>query len=71
MAGSIGPGVAAYDEEVFGPVLCCVAVETLQEAILLVNSCEYGNGAHRSRSCKTYSTDLAPRYVGAVSCIHD
>lgn len=39
-----GPGLPAYDEEVFGPVLACVGVETLEEAIALVNSSPYGNG---------------------------
>ena len=39
-----GPGVAAYDDEVFGPVLACVAVDTLEEAIALINACPYGNG---------------------------
>lgn len=41
---AIGPGVPAYDTEVFGPVLCLVTVETLEDAIQLVNSCKYGNG---------------------------
>ncbi|CAB1121155.1 ALDH [Ectocarpus sp. CCAP 1310/34] len=40
----VGPGMSAYDSEVFGPVLCLVTVETLEEAIGLVNSCRYGNG---------------------------
>ena len=43
LTGDAGPGIPAYDEEVFGPVLCCVTVETLEEAIQLVNSCTYGN----------------------------
>eukprot|EP00752_Nemacystus_decipiens_P005044 g4581.t1 len=42
--GAVGPGLPAYDSEVFGPVLCLVAVETLEEAIGFVNSCRYGNG---------------------------
>lgn len=46
LTGDAGPGIPAYDEEVFGPVLCCVTVETLEEAIQLVNSCTYGNGAY-------------------------
>lgn len=44
LAGETRPGIPAYDEEVFGPVLCCVGVDTLEEAIALVNSCQYGNG---------------------------
>jgi len=32
-------------EEIFGPVLSCVRVETIEEAIQLGENCEYGNGA--------------------------
>ena len=34
----------AYTEEIFGPVLCCLAVDTLDEAIAFTNSNPYGNG---------------------------
>lgn len=34
-----------YREEIFGPVLVCVEVKNLDEAINLVNANEYGNGA--------------------------
>jgi malonate-semialdehyde dehydrogenase (acetylating)/methylmalonate-semialdehyde dehydrogenase len=33
-----------YTEEIFGPVLVCLEVEMLDEAISLVNSNPYGNG---------------------------
>ena len=33
-----------YSEEIFGPALCVMHVDTLEEAIALVNSSEYGNG---------------------------
>ena len=33
-----------YREEIFGPVLCVVRVNSLEEAMRLVNSHEYGNG---------------------------
>ncbi|BCL73566.1 methylmalonate-semialdehyde dehydrogenase (acylating) [Vibrio nigripulchritudo] len=33
-----------YQEEIFGPVLSVVHVETLEEAIQLINDHEYGNG---------------------------
>jgi len=32
-------------EEIFGPVLSCVRVDTIEEAIKLGENCEYGNGA--------------------------
>lgn len=34
-----------YKEEIFGPVLVCLNVETEDEAIELINKNEYGNGA--------------------------
>lgn len=40
----VTPDMAVYQEEIFGPVLCCIAVDTLAEAIELVNASPYGNG---------------------------
>ncbi|GAC14215.1 CoA-acylating methylmalonate-semialdehyde dehydrogenase [Aliiglaciecola lipolytica] len=36
--------MAIYQQEIFGPVLCCMQVDTLEEAIALVNRNPYGNG---------------------------
>jgi malonate-semialdehyde dehydrogenase (acetylating)/methylmalonate-semialdehyde dehydrogenase len=36
--------MSIYQQEIFGPVLCCMAVDTLEEAIALVNANPYGNG---------------------------
>ena len=36
--------MSIYQEEIFGPVLCCMCVDTLEEAIALVNANPYGNG---------------------------
>lgn len=33
-----------YTEEIFGPVLVCLNVETIDDAIELINKNEYGNG---------------------------
>lgn len=33
-----------YKEEIFGPVLVCLSVDTLEEAVDLINKNEYGNG---------------------------
>jgi malonate-semialdehyde dehydrogenase (acetylating)/methylmalonate-semialdehyde dehydrogenase len=40
----VRPGMAVYDDEVFGPVLAVVRVATFDEAITLVNANPYGNG---------------------------
>lgn len=36
--------MAIYQQEIFGPVLCCVSVDTLEDAIALVNRNPFGNG---------------------------
>jgi len=41
----VRPGMDIYDEEVFGPLLGIVRVETLDEALTLINENPYGNGA--------------------------
>ena len=40
----VTPEMSIYQEEIFGPVLCCMKVDTLEEAIQLINSLEVGNG---------------------------
>jgi len=40
----VRPGMAIYDEEIFGPVLCVVNADTLEDAIDLVNANPNGNG---------------------------
>ena len=36
--------MSIYKEEIFGPVLCAIEVDTLDEAIALINTNAYGNG---------------------------
>jgi malonate-semialdehyde dehydrogenase (acetylating)/methylmalonate-semialdehyde dehydrogenase len=40
----VKPGMAIYDEEIFGPVMCLAGAETIDEAIELINSNPNGNG---------------------------
>ncbi|EFX04453.1 methylmalonate-semialdehyde dehydrogenase [Grosmannia clavigera kw1407] len=40
----VQPYMTCYQEEIFGPVLCCVEVDTLDQAMELVNNNRYGNG---------------------------
>ena len=40
----VTPEMRIYKEEIFGPVLCVVRVNSLEEAIALINAHEYGNG---------------------------
>ncbi|KAK0833087.1 aldehyde dehydrogenase (NADP(+)) ald6 [Friedmanniomyces endolithicus] len=41
---NVTPEMTCYKEEIFGPVLVCVNVETYEDAVNLINSNEYGNG---------------------------
>lgn len=36
--------MSIYQQEIFGPVLCAMSVDTLDEALEIVNSNQYGNG---------------------------
>ena len=58
----VKPEMAIYQEEVFGPVLCCLCVDTLDEAIELVNNSPYGNGT----SIFTASGAAARRYQHGI-----
>ena len=40
----VTPDMRIYKEEIFGPVLCVVRVDSLERAIELINAHEYGNG---------------------------
>ena len=40
----VTPEMRIYKEEIFGPVLCVVRVNSLEEAMQLINKHEYGNG---------------------------
>ncbi|MCZ4305437.1 CoA-acylating methylmalonate-semialdehyde dehydrogenase [Zoogloeaceae bacterium G21618-S1] len=41
---NVKPGMKIYDEEIFGPVLCVVRVETFAEAVELINANTFANG---------------------------
>ncbi|WP_375741241.1 CoA-acylating methylmalonate-semialdehyde dehydrogenase [Pseudomonas boanensis] len=40
----VTPDMRIYQEEIFGPVLCIVRVNSLEDAMQLINDHEYGNG---------------------------
>ncbi|KAH7329002.1 methylmalonate semialdehyde dehydrogenase [Stachybotrys elegans] len=41
---NVTPEMKCYTEEIFGPVLVCLNVDTIDDAIELINKNEYGNG---------------------------
>ncbi|MDP3650360.1 MAG: CoA-acylating methylmalonate-semialdehyde dehydrogenase [Rhodoferax sp.] len=57
---NVKPGMVIYQEEIFGPVLGVVRVNTLQEAMDLIDAHEYGNGTcifTRDGEAARYFTD--------------
>lgn len=60
--------MAIYQEEIFGPVLCCLQVATLDEAIALINRCELGNGTslftQSGGAARHYQTEVKVGQVG-------
>jgi malonate-semialdehyde dehydrogenase (acetylating)/methylmalonate-semialdehyde dehydrogenase len=60
--------MTCYQEEIFGPVLCCMSVDTLDEAIELVNSNQYGNGTaiftRSGSSARKYQREIESGQVG-------
>ena len=55
-------GMQIYDEEIFGPVLCCVEVDTFDEAINFINEHPCGNGT----SVFTSSGAAARKYIDDI-----
>lgn len=54
----VKPGMKVYTEEIFGPVLITLEVDTLDEAIELINKNPYGNGT----AIFTNSGSIARKY---------
>ncbi|MGM0695106.1 MAG: CoA-acylating methylmalonate-semialdehyde dehydrogenase [Pseudomonadota bacterium] len=58
----VTPEMGIYRDEIFGPVLCVVRVETFEEAIALINAHQYGNG-----TCVfTRDGEAARRFADAI-----
>jgi malonate-semialdehyde dehydrogenase (acetylating)/methylmalonate-semialdehyde dehydrogenase len=47
----VTPEMRIYKEEIFGPVLACLEVESLDEALALINANSYGNGTSLFTGC--------------------
>jgi len=60
---NVRPDMEIYREEIFGPVLSVVRVETYDEAVALVNANPYGNGT----AVFTNDGGAARRYEGDVN----
>ncbi|MFC3099863.1 CoA-acylating methylmalonate-semialdehyde dehydrogenase [Altererythrobacter lauratis] len=58
----VTPDMDIYREEIFGPVLSVVRRDSFEDALALVNACEFGNGT----SIFTRSGDAARRFAAGV-----
>merc|ERR1719297_205929 len=60
--------MTAYINEIFGPVLCVVNVDTLEEAIDLINNNPYGNGTAifttNGATARKFTADIDVGQVG-------
>lgn len=55
---SVDTSNRAYTNEIFGPVLCCICVDTFEQGLAVINASKYGNGT----SIFTSSGALARRF---------
>ncbi|MGY8905478.1 MAG: CoA-acylating methylmalonate-semialdehyde dehydrogenase [Burkholderiales bacterium] len=58
----VTPAMRIYQEEIFGPVLVCVRVPDLQQAIALVNAHQFGNGV----ACFTRDGHVAREFARRI-----
>ena len=58
----VTPAMRIYKEEIFGPVLSCVRVHDLAEALRLINAHEFGNGV----ACYTSDGNAAREFARRV-----
>ncbi len=64
----VQPGMPCYDEEIFGPVLCIMRVESYDEAVALINANQFANGTaiftRDGRTAREFEFDIEVGMVG-------
>jgi malonate-semialdehyde dehydrogenase (acetylating) / methylmalonate-semialdehyde dehydrogenase len=64
----VTPAMHIYQDEIFGPILCLVRVNTLEEAIALINANPYANGTaiftQNGQNADTFSRKIQVGMVG-------
>ena len=64
----VRPDMAVYRDEIFGPVLCGVRVDTYDQAMDLIRRCPYANGAaiftRDGRAARQFQTEVPVGMVG-------
>ncbi|KAK9503096.1 hypothetical protein O3M35_011737 [Rhynocoris fuscipes] len=61
---NVKPTMKCYKEEIFGPVLICLSVDTLDEAIDVINKNPYGNGT----ALFTNNGAAARKFIHDIDC---
>jgi succinate-semialdehyde dehydrogenase len=59
--GNVAPGMAAFDEEIFGPVAALAIADDLEHAIALANASEYGLSGNLWTSDTKKAREIATR----------
>jgi malonate-semialdehyde dehydrogenase (acetylating)/methylmalonate-semialdehyde dehydrogenase len=60
----VKPNMTCYTEEIFGPVLCVLSADTLDDAIQLINNNPYGNGT----AIFTTNGATAHKFTDKIQC---
>lgn len=60
----VGQSMSIYQQEIFGPVLSCIQVDTFDAAIKIVNENHYGNGT----AVFTRSGAAARKFIDEIEC---
>lgn len=62
--------MTCYKEEIFGPVLVALSVDTLDEAVDLINANNYGNGTaiftNNGATARKFTNEIDVGQVSAV-----
>ncbi|KAF2221935.1 Aldehyde/histidinol dehydrogenase [Elsinoe ampelina] len=68
LIANVKPHMQCYKEEIFGPVLVCLNVDTLEDAVDLINANEYGNGVaiftSSGATARRFTKDIEAGQVG-------
>ncbi|MEC7808037.1 uncharacterized protein METZ01_LOCUS41301 [marine metagenome] len=65
---NVGPGMAAYEEELFGPVASILPVSNEEEAIRVANDTAYGLGASVYTEDSARGEEIAAELIDAGNC---
>ena len=64
----VRPGMPCYDEEIFGPVLCIMRVNTYDQAVAVINANKFANGTaiftRDGRTAREFEFDIEVGMVG-------